>query len=55
MIVTDYNLLSTTEIPESTRTDGKKSGPFFTAEQLINVEWIMELEESPFANHHGNK
>lgn len=35
--------------------NGKKSALFFKVEQqLTNVEGMMELENSPFANHRGN-
>ena len=58
MIVTDYNPLSETDIHVHTDMSkwvhGKKNGLFFI-EQLTNVEGIMELEESPFANHHGKE
>lgn len=54
-----YNPLRKTEVPVHKATSklihGKKSRLFFTAKQLINVEGIIQLEESPFANHHGNK
>ena len=54
-----YNPLRKTEVhvhkAMSKLVHGKKSRLFLTVQQLINVEGIIQLEESPFANHHGNK
>lgn len=54
--IKDYNPLSKTRVYESLGSKSKKglSSDLQVDSQLTNIQGIMELEKSPFDNHHRN-
>ena len=54
-----HNPLSKTEVhvhrAMGKLADGTKSRLFFTEKRPMDGEGMMQLEEPPFANHHGTK